>query len=294
VYRRLGSSLLLSGLLALSLAGCRGKSSTEGTKAGAPAPTGKGYDLTLLLPENVSAKDYPERQSKLTIDGQDFSEPGATKKTVRVHPAGGKTAVKVEVSFWPNGYTNIIRTREVTLREGKTVEVDLTKKDPANPDQIKPIFVPSVPKVVEAMCKLAKVGKDDVVYDIGCGDGIMVITAVKKFGAKKGVGIDISQERVDESRANAKKEGVADRTEFRLGDALKLEPKDLAEATVVLLYLGEDLNVALRPFLQKALKPGSRIVSNRFKMGDWKPDVTQEVEGHDYPILLWTIKPAKK
>jgi cyclopropane fatty-acyl-phospholipid synthase-like methyltransferase len=135
-----------------------------------------------------------------------------------------------------------------------------------------------------------------VVYDLGCGDGRMVIAAVKKGGAKRGVGIDIDPQRVAESKANAKQAGVEDKVEFREGDVLKIP--DLSDANVVLLYMGEDLNRQLKPILQKTLKPGSRIVSHRFTMGpDWKPDRTETIKGKDgdtYLLHLWTIKDAKK
>jgi cyclopropane fatty-acyl-phospholipid synthase-like methyltransferase len=183
----------------------------------------------------------------------------------------------------------------VALVGGKAIAVDLTKKAPGDSEDIKPIYVPTPQKVVEEMCKLAKVGKDDVVYDIGCGDGRLVITAVKQFKAKKGVGIDIRAELVKKCKDNAKKAGVDDRTEFRAADALKI--KDFSEATVVLLYLGDHLNLALRPTLRKTLKPGARVVSHRFLMGDWKPDRTVELraknlsdELDDYKLHLWTIK----
>jgi cyclopropane fatty-acyl-phospholipid synthase-like methyltransferase len=142
------------------------------------------------------------------------------------------------------------------------------------------------------MLKLGKVGKDDVVYDLGCGDGRIVVTAVKKFGAKKGVGIDLDPERIKESNANAKEAVVTDKVEFRLGDVMKI--KDLENATVVTLYLGDELNEQLRPILQKRLKPGTRIVSHRFLMGDWKPEKTETVmdRGSTIRVHLWTIKKA--
>ena len=141
------------------------------------------------------------------------------------------------------------------------------------------IYVPTPDEVVEAMCKLGKVGKDDVVYDIGCGDGRMVIQAVKKFGAKRGVGIDLSAERIKDCNANAKKAEVSDRVTFLQKDALTI--KDFSEATVVLIYLSDYLNAALRPTLQKTLKPGAHIVSHRFLMGDWKPETTKVIRATD-------------
>jgi precorrin-6B methylase 2 len=196
--------------------------------------------------------------------------------------------ITIKYSFWTNNYTNFVRTKIVPVEVGKTYDVDMTKEDPDNRDHVEPVFIPTKNDVAEQMCKLANVAEDDVVWDIGCGDGRMVITAVKKFGAKKGVGIDINPDLIATCKSSAKKEGVADRVEFKVGDALKLT--DVSEATVVLLYLGEDLNLRLRPVLQKTLKPGARLVSNRFLMGDWKPDQSTSVEGYDYEIHLWKIK----
>jgi cyclopropane fatty-acyl-phospholipid synthase-like methyltransferase len=158
------------------------------------------------------------------------------------------------------------------------------------------IYVATPPEVVDAMCKLAKVGKDDVVYDIGCGDGRLVINAVKKFGARKGVGIDLLPERIKECRENARKNDVEDKVTFLEKDALTI--KDFSEATVVLLYLSVPLNEALKPVLRKTLKPGARIVSHRFHMGTWRPDRTETVRAKDkhgkrkdFTLHLWTIKP---
>src|SRR5439155_26379587 len=161
---------------------------------------------------------------------------------------------------------------------------------------------PTPQECVDAMCKMAKVGKEDVVYDLGCGDGRLVITAVKKFGAKRGVGIDLDAEGLDligKCKEIAKKEGIADKVEFRKGDVLKV--KDLSDATVVLLYMGDDINARLKPILQKTLKEGSRVVSHRFLMGeDWPPDRSEKVKstmgdfpGYENEIHLWTIKKQK-
>ncbi len=145
------------------------------------------------------------------------------------------------------------------------------------------IFVPTPQNVVDEMLKLAKVHKGDVLYDLGCGDGRLVVTAAKQFGVRA-VGIDINPERIAESQENAKQAGVTDRVVFRNEDLFEA---DIKEATVVTLYLLQSLNVKLRPKLWKDLKPGTRIVSHSFDMGEWKPDKEIEVEGRK--VYFWTI-----
>lgn len=145
------------------------------------------------------------------------------------------------------------------------------------------IYVPTSPEVVEAMLKLANVTKNDVVYDLGCGDGRIVVAAARAFGARA-IGIDIDPQRIAEANANAKTAGVEGRVKFVLGDLFE---QDLHDATVVTLYLLNSLNLKLRPKLWKELKPGTRVVSHAFDMGDWKPEQTQEVGGTT--IYLWRI-----
>lgn len=144
-------------------------------------------------------------------------------------------------------------------------------------------FVPTPQDVVEGMLQLANVGPADVVYDLGCGDGRLVITAAKQFGAR-GVGIDIDPQRIKESQANARKAKVTDRVIFRNADLFEA---DIEEATVVTLYLLHRLNVKLRPKLLKELRPGTRIVSHAFSMGDWEPQKEIEIDGRR--VFLWTI-----
>jgi SAM-dependent methyltransferase len=150
-------------------------------------------------------------------------------------------------------------------------------------------YVPTPEAVVEKMLELAKVGKDDVVYDLGCGDGRIVITAAQKYGAR-GVGVDIDPQRIKESNENAKKAGVTDRVKFLQKDLFEL---DFSEATVVTLYLLPALNLKLRPKLLRDLKPGTRIVSHAFDMGDWKPDqvVTVPSDGSflDITVYYWVV-----
>jgi precorrin-6B methylase 2 len=147
------------------------------------------------------------------------------------------------------------------------------------------VFVPTPQEVVEQMMKLANVQKGDVLYDLGCGDGRTVITA-SKLGARA-IGIDINPERIKESVENAQKAGVADRVTFRNEDLFEANFRD---ATVVTLYLLPSLNLKLRPKLWKELKPGTRIVSHDFDMGQWKPEKEIDADGHT--LYLWTV-PAK-
>jgi predicted O-methyltransferase YrrM len=145
------------------------------------------------------------------------------------------------------------------------------------------IYVPTPERVVAQMLAMAKVGPKDVLYDLGSGDGRIPITAAKAHGIRA-VGIDIDPVRIADARANAQRAGVADRVTFRQAD---LFTSDIGEATVVTLYLLDTLNQKLRPKLLAELKPGTRVVSHAFDMGDWKPDAEQDVDGRT--IYLWTI-----
>ena len=146
-------------------------------------------------------------------------------------------------------------------------------------------YLPTADTSLDPMLKLAGVGPTDTVYDLGCGDGRIVIAAARDFGAH-GVGIEIDPVLVREARENARKAGVADKVEIRQGDMFET---DLKPATVVVLYLLEKLNLRLRPKLQKELRPGSRVVSHVFGMGDWKPD-RQAKMATGHPVYVWDIK----
>jgi SAM-dependent methyltransferase len=148
------------------------------------------------------------------------------------------------------------------------------------------IYVPTPPEVVDAMLEVAKVTADDVVYDLGSGDGRIPIAAAQKYGAR-GIGIDINPERIEEANANAVKAGVTDKVRFLLAD---LFTTDISEATVVTLYLLPSLNQKLYPKLMAELKPGTRIVSHAFDMGEWKPEQHLQVDGCN--VYFWTI-PAR-
>ena len=158
---------------------------------------------------------------------------------------------------------------------------------PQEPQLRKPdvFYVPTPPAVVEAMLKMANVTGTDVVYDLGCGDGRIPITAAQKYGAR-GIGIDIDPVRIAEAKENAKTAGVADKVTFLNQD---LFTSDFKDATVVTLYLLPSLKEKLMPKLQAELKKGTRIVSHAFDMGsNWPPEQRQEVEGKT--IYYWTIK----
>lgn len=144
------------------------------------------------------------------------------------------------------------------------------------------IFVPTRDAVIEAMLDTAGVGPNDIVYDLGCGDGRIVVAAAKR-GARA-VGIDIDPQRITEAKQRAADEGVTDKVTFLEQDLFQ---SDIREATVVTLYLLPSLNVKLRPMLMEQLRPGTRIVSHDFDMGDWKPEKTVEADGKT--VYFWTI-----
>jgi len=149
------------------------------------------------------------------------------------------------------------------------------------------IYVPTPQEVVDEMLKLAKVGKGDVLYDLGSGDGRIPVTAAKRFGIRA-YGIDIDPQRIQEANENARKNGVTKLVQFKQEDLFKAK---FADATVVTLYLLPDLNVKLRPRLLAELKPGTRIVSHQFDMGTWKPERKVELNGRT--IYLWTVPERK-
>lgn len=241
-------------------------------------------------------KDTVVKVDGVEVKGKDgtwtFTTPG-------LEP-GKEYTFKVEALIEPNNYTKITRPRAVTLKAGDAVKLDLTaedKKVEKNFDKIVVRWVPTPDDIVDEMAKLAKVGKDDVIFDPGCGDAVMLIRPVKKLGAKKGIGIEIDPKIVEKAKAKAKEEGVAAKIDIREGDILN--EKDMAvcaEASVVLIYIGDDLGARMSPVLQKLLKPGTRVVSHRFKLGDWKPDQTLTVkgaDGDDYVLHYWVVKEKK-
>ncbi|HEY8607956.1 MAG TPA: methyltransferase domain-containing protein [Noviherbaspirillum sp.] len=159
----------------------------------------------------------------------------------------------------------------------------------AAPPKLDVPYVPTPQEIVDRMLDLGKVGKNDVLFDLGCGDGRIVVTAAKERGAR-GTGIDINPVRIAEAKENAKKAGVEDRVEFKVGNLFEA---DFSPATVVTLYLLPDVNRKLRPQLWRQLKVGTRVVSHDFDMGpEWPPEQTVQIGGKT--LYAWTITPAHK
>jgi SAM-dependent methyltransferase len=144
-------------------------------------------------------------------------------------------------------------------------------------------YVPTPMPVVDAMLDLAQVNRNDMLYDLGCGDGRIVVRAAKRVGCR-GVGVDLDPRRVAEARANASREKVTQLTRFEIGDVFDF---DFSPATVVTMYLLPSVNLKLRPRLLAELKPGTRIVSHDFDMGDWEPKTVREVLRSR--LYLWTV-----
>jgi uncharacterized protein (TIGR03000 family) len=244
-------------------------------------------EITILVPE----KGHEETEVK--VNGKKIDGEGDSRTYKASLEKGKEFKFKVEALIQPNNYTKITRVKEITLKGGDKTTVDLTVKNPKT-DKIVVRWVATPDDIVDEMSKLAKIGKNDIVYDLGCGDAVMLIRPIQKFGAKKGVGIDIDPKILEKAKENVKKAKVEDRVELRVGDILNV--KDMSDATVVLLYIGDDLGERLSPVLQKTLKPGARIVSHRFRLGDWEPTKSVTVKGEDgfeYELHLWVVAEKK-
>jgi len=255
--------------------------------------------IKLLIPETPTKTSLKVEGKELETNDKAAREGVRVLVTPELEP-GKSYAYKVEATIEPNNYTKIVRTREITFKAGEEVTLDLRKKDDKVADNVIIRWVPTPKVVVKDMCELAKVTKDDVVMDPGCGDAIMIITAVQDFHAKKGKGIDYDPKKAKESQENVEKAGLKDKISVKEGNALKLNADDLGDVTVLMLYMGNELNIRIRPLIWQYMKPGSRVVSHRFIMGDWKPDKTIKVtrEGdygiEDFTLHVWTVTGKEK
>jgi uncharacterized protein (TIGR03000 family) len=230
----------------------------------------------------------PHADAELVVDGRTIPGSGL-RREIDTPPLerGAAYTYSVAATWRPNSYTTMTRTKSVAFRAGEPIAVDLTVDDPG--DRVRVVYVPTPDDMVAEMIKLAGVGPADVVFEPGCGDARITIAAVKA-GARKGVGVDIDADRVTDSRRLVKDAGLENRIEIRQGDALDI--RDLSEATVVFLYMGDHFNLLIRPHLWRELKVGARVVSHRFTMGDWKPDRSVSVgpyESPEYELHLWTV-----
>jgi len=252
----------------------------------------KPATIKILLPENLY------KTAEVRIEGVLTKQTSSERSFVTPPLESGKTyTYKIEAVIEPNNYTKIMRTREVTFKAGEELTLDLRKKDEKIADDVRIRWVPTPDDVAEEMCKLAKIGKDDVVVDCGCGDGALILTAIKKFNAKRAIGVDIDPKKVEEAKKAVEAAKLQDKVEIREGNALKQDSKSIGDATVIMTYMGNELNIRFRPILWNALKPGTRIVSHRFVFGDWKPEKTVTVKGQDgdeYVLHLWTITGKEK
>jgi uncharacterized protein (TIGR03000 family) len=227
--------------------------------------------------------------AQLTVDNTPTKQTGPQRLFLTPPLTRGKTYSYTLKATWREQGREIVRMAVVRVQAGKEAEVDLREgsKDGSS-SQI--IFVPTPEPVVDKMLEVAKVTKDDVVFDLGCGDGRIVIAAAKKHGAR-GVGIDIDPLRVKEARDSVLKAGVDKLVEIRQGDALKVP--DVASASVITLYMLPEFMEKLGPILKKELKPGTRIVSHDYPLPNWKADLRLTMPATDrliqHTIYLWKV-----
>jgi len=237
----------------------------------------------------------PQDDAELLIEGKATKPTGVTREFETPELEAGKLyEYTFSVTWRPNNYTVLTRTKSVEFKGGADIDADLTKADPKNPDKAVIRWVPTPDDIVDKMMELGGVKKGDVAYEPGPGDGRVLIAAVKK-GAEKAVGIELDPKKVEEAKEAVKKAGLDKKITIIEGDALK--DRDYSEATIVFLYMGNEFDALLAPILEKQLKPGTRIVSHRFLLGDWKPEKTIMVTGNDgdeYTLHLWVVKEKKK
>jgi uncharacterized protein (TIGR03000 family) len=233
-------------------------------------------------------------QAKLTIDDYETSQTGEVRRFLTPPLTPGWRFKYTLRATWKDGEHKIVRMAVASVQAGKETTVDLRQgsKD-ASSSQI--VYVPTPQKVVDKMLEMAAVTKDDVVFDLGCGDGRVVISAARKYGAR-GIGVDIDPRRVQEARANLRKEKVEKLVEIRHGDALKVA--DLSRATVVVTYMLPEFMEKLRPILRKHLKPGTRIVAHDYPVPEWEPEDTATIPRPDgffaHTLFLWRMPERPK
>ncbi len=223
----------------------------------------------------------------LTIDETPTQSPGPERRFVTPPLSRGKTYYyTLKWTYAGRSGRPITRMTVVEFQPGRDNLVDLRPGSKTNASS-EIIFVPTSQDIVDKMLSLAKVTAKDIVYDLGCGDGRIVVTAAKKYSAR-GVGIDIDPARVRDSQANVDKNKVEDQVEIRQGDALQVA--DISRATVVTLYMLPEFQKKLVPILKRELKPGARIVSHDYTLPGWKAAQTVNLPGMFRPHTLYLYK----
>ena len=231
-------------------------------------------DAKLFIDDTVTKSTGPERR---------FTTPPI--------PTGKSREYTLKWTFSDRGYT-ITRMAVIDFKGGEEKVFDL-RPGSKNVISSRILYVPTAQNIVDKMLEMAKITDKDVVYDLGCGDGRILVTAAKKFRAR-GVGIDIDPERIKDSLANIAKEKVGKLVEVRQGDALKV--KDISKATVVTLYMLPEFQEKLAPILKKALKPGTRVVAHDYSLPGWKEESTVMIEGpfREHTLYLYRVGEKKK
>ena len=230
----------------------------------------------------------PAADAELLIDGKPTRTTGKTREYDTPELESGKKYVyELKVVWKPDPFTTLTRTRAVKFVAGDDVPVDLSAPQPTDTADV--LLKPAPPDAVGEVVKAAGVTKDDIVFEPKTADARFVVAAVKA-GAKRGVGVQLDADRLKAAKAAVRKAELEGKIDLHQTDAA--EEKDYAEATVVLLYAGEEANLILRPVLLTAVKPGTRIVSYRFGMGEWKPTATAtgtNADGDAYEVFTWTV-----
>lgn len=274
--RRLFTALF-GALFALAIVWCGCSCTTE--EQPPPSKTGVTTDKTPSAPVIAPAPKPEEKKTAAVTPAAKETSP--TTAVVKEAEKAAEEAVETEVEP--------IEKTEAAVEGAEEVEeaVEETTEPEENAESLAP-YVPTPPEVVEEMLKTAGVTEKDTVYDLGCGDGRIVVMAAQKFGAK-GVGVDLNPERIKESTENVKNNKLEERVTIIEGDLLKV---DLSPATVVTLYLMPDANRKLKPIMEKALKPGARVVSHDFSVAGWEADETKEFKdpkGWSHTIYLYKM-----
>jgi len=238
--------------------------------------------IRVLVPDDTAVVEFAGHETKTRGKDRLYESPPLLP---------GRTYSYVVKASWIENHRHIVRMRIAEVRAGELTTLDFRGgKDDASSTII---FVPTAQDLVVHMLDLAKVTKDDVVYDLGCGDGRIVVTAAARYGAR-GVGIDIDPDRVKDANALVAKEKVGRLVDIRLGDALKVP--DLDKATVVTTYMLPEFMTRVSPILRKQLKPGTRIVAHDFPLDDWKETqrLTVDVNGQEHILYLYIVGKSDK